>query len=84
MAPQPARQQAQQQPHGGAGVAAVEQVGGLPEAIEPHPLHEHLFAGADRRHPHPHGPQAGGGAERILRRQQPLDACGALGDGAEK
>jgi len=77
-------QQAEHQPHGGAGVAAVQNVVGFLEAIEPHPLHANGLPGLDRRDHHPHGPQAGGGAEGIFGRQQPLDHRLPFGDGAKQ
>ena len=80
MAAGPAGQQPEQQAHGGAGVAAVEHVLWLPQSVEALAPHQHGFTGHDRRDRHAHGPQAGGRAERILRRQQAFDAGFPLSD----
>ena len=84
MTPLAAGQKAQHQAHGGARVAAIEDVGRFLEAIEAHAAHQHRLAGPDQRYLHPHRPQTGRRTEGIFRRQETFDAGFTLGDGAKQ
>jgi hypothetical protein len=80
VAANPACQQPQHQPHGGARVAAIEHIAWFLEAIKASALHGHWLAGLNRRYLHAHGPQAGGRTKRVLRWEQALDAGFSFGD----
>ena len=85
VAPFAARQQTQQQPHRGAGVATVQHIDRLLQTVQPHTLHHNglipVLQGTDG---HTHGPQTLGRATGIFRRQHPVNAGVSLCNGANQ
>ena len=84
MAAIPAGQQTQHETHGGAGITAIEHLGGLLQPIKSNPLHCDGFSIFDGADGHSHRPQASSGADRVFRRQQTLDRGLSFRNGTEQ